>query len=254
MDLNTITSVVEVASRAEQRDGTLTALQLRVVSNSGAYGNHASTVFRARGESVAVYRCANKKVDGYSVYTNTVPSGAYRGYGLSQTIFAVESAIDELARKLDMDPVAFRERNVIRPGDHMVSFNTQSDDVEIGSYGLDQCLAVVGEALRRGNGVQAPTGEDWLVGQGMALGMIYTIPPRGRRADARVSPLAGRVINPMQCCGQIEGGIAQAVGAAMYESLVLDEDGQRHYGNIPRLPYSRIRRRATDRGVLRRDG
>lgn len=175
---------------AAQRDGTLTALQLRVVSNSGAYGNHASTVFHACNESIAVYRCANKKVDGYSVYTNTVPSGAYRGYGLSQTIFAVESAMDELARALGMDPVAFREGNVIRPGDHMVSFSTEPDDVEIGSYGLDQCLAIVGEALRRGNGVQAPAGEDWLAGQGMALGMIDTIPPRGHRADARISLLA----------------------------------------------------------------
>jgi putative selenate reductase molybdopterin-binding subunit len=175
---------------AAQRDGTLTALQLRIVSNSGAYGNHASTVYHACNESIAVYRCANKKVDGYSVYTNTVPSGAYRGYGLSQTIFAVESAMDELARALDMDPVAFRQRNVIRPGDHMVSFSTEPDDVEIGSYGLDQCLATVSEALRRGNGAQAPAGEDWLAGRGMALGMIDTIPPRGHRADARISLLA----------------------------------------------------------------
>ncbi|MGW2253888.1 molybdopterin-dependent oxidoreductase [Kitasatospora sp. NPDC001660] len=175
---------------AAQRDGTLTALQLRVVSNTGAYGNHATTVVHGCNESIAVYRCANKRVDGYTVYTNTVPSGAFRGYGLSQTIFAVESAMDELARALDMDPVAFRERNVIRPGDPMVSFSTEPDDVEIGSYGLDQCLAVVGEALRRGDGVPLPPGEDWLVGQGMALGMIDTIPPRGHRADARISLLA----------------------------------------------------------------
>ncbi|MEU1630656.1 molybdopterin-dependent oxidoreductase [Streptomyces sp. NPDC020096] len=173
-----------------RRDGTLTALQLRVVSNTGAYGNHASTVIHGCNESIAVYRCANKKVDGYAVYTNTVPSGAFRGYGLSQTIFAVESAMDELARALGMDPVAFREHNVIRPGDHMVSISTEPDDVEIGSYGLGQCLAIVGEALRRGNDVQAPPGEEWLVGQGMALGMIDTIPPRGHRADARVALLA----------------------------------------------------------------
>ena len=50
-----------------------------------------------------VYRCANKKVDGYAVYTNTVPAGAFRGYGLPQTSFAVESAIDELARAIGMD-------------------------------------------------------------------------------------------------------------------------------------------------------
>ncbi|MFF2809222.1 molybdopterin-dependent oxidoreductase [Streptomyces sp. NPDC058000] len=172
---------------AARRDGTLTALQLRVISNTGAYGNHASTVFHGCNESIAVYRCPNKKVDGYAVYTNTVPSGAYRGYGLSQTIFAVESALDELARALAMDPIAFRERNVIRPGDPMLSFSTDPDDVEIGSYGLDQCLALVGAALDRGNGVRPPKGAEWRVGQGMALGMIDTIPPRGHHAEARLS-------------------------------------------------------------------
>lgn len=170
-----------------RRDGTLTALQLRVVSNTGAYGNHSQTIFHTCNESMAVYRCANKKVDGYSVYTNTVPSGAFRGYGLSQSVFAVESAMDELARTLAMDPIAFRERNIIRLGDDMVSFTTASrNDVAIGSYGLDQCLNLVRDALRHGNGTNAPTGKEWLVGQGIALAMINTIPPRGHRAEARI--------------------------------------------------------------------
>ncbi|MFD5384366.1 molybdopterin-dependent oxidoreductase [Streptomyces sp. NPDC127074] len=177
---------VKVAAR---RDGTLTAVQLRVVSDTGAYGNHACTVSRSCNESIAVYRCANKKVEGYAVYTNHMPSGAFRGYGLSQTIFAVESAMDELARALGMDPIAFRERNVIRPDDAMVSFSTEPDDVEIGSYGLDQCLTLVDTALRRGNDVQAPPGEEWLVGQGAALAMMITSPPHGHRAEARIGLL-----------------------------------------------------------------
>jgi putative selenate reductase molybdopterin-binding subunit len=175
-----VTVHVKVGAR---REGTLTAMELRVVSNTGAYGNHVSTLFHGCNESVAVYRCPNKKIDGYSVYTNTVPSGAYRGYGLSQTIFAVESAMDELARQLGMDPIAFREHNIIRPGEEMLAFRAEPDDVRIGSYGLDQCLTAVGEALRRGNGVPAPA-EDWQVGQGVALAMIDTAPPGGHRADA----------------------------------------------------------------------
>jgi putative selenate reductase molybdopterin-binding subunit len=60
-----------------RRDGTLTALQMRVLSNTGAYGNHAGPVLHhACGESIGVYRCANKKIDGYAVYTNNVPAGA----------------------------------------------------------------------------------------------------------------------------------------------------------------------------------
>ncbi len=74
------------------RDGKLTALQLEVLSNTGAYGNHAGPVlFHAVGECIGVYNCANKKVDAVVAYTNTVPAGAFRGYGLPQTIFAVGS-------------------------------------------------------------------------------------------------------------------------------------------------------------------
>ncbi len=100
-----------------RRDGTLTAVRMRVVADTGAYGNHGPAVmFHSVGESFAVYRAPHKKVDAYSVYTNAVPAGAFRGYGLGQVTFAVESVMDELARRLDMDPLAFREKNVIGPG------------------------------------------------------------------------------------------------------------------------------------------
>jgi putative selenate reductase molybdopterin-binding subunit len=168
-----------------RRDGTLTALQLRVVSNTGAYGNHAPGVlFHGCNESVAVYRCPNKRVDGYAIYTNTVPAGAFRGYGLGQLIFAIESALDELARELGIDPIVMRERNVVRPGDAMISTTLEPHDVEYGSYGLDQCLRIVAGALAREDGEAAPAG--WLVGSGVALAMIDTVPPRGHHADSRV--------------------------------------------------------------------
>ena len=170
-----------------RRDGTLTAIALRAVSNTGAYGNHAGGVLHhGCGESIAVYNIPAKKVDGYAVYTNSVPAGAFRGYGLSQLIFAVESAIDELARSLGLDPVAIRRRNVIRPGDPMVGTSTDQGDVEYGSYGLDQCLDLVEAALAQGPALPAPEG-DWATGQGVALAMIHTIPPRGHFADARIA-------------------------------------------------------------------
>ncbi|MDT5010094.1 MAG: hypothetical protein QOH57_1711, partial [Mycobacterium sp.] len=121
--------------------GALTAIRLRTVANTGAYGNHAAGVlFHSCGEAVALYRCANKRVDARSVYTHTVPAGAFRGYGLSQTAFALESALDELARGAGWDPVAFRLANVVRPGDQLVSITDDPDDVSIASYGLDQCV------------------------------------------------------------------------------------------------------------------
>ncbi|HWK47081.1 MAG TPA: molybdopterin-dependent oxidoreductase [Stellaceae bacterium] len=167
------------------RTGVLTAIGMEVLSNTGAYGNHAiGVLFHGCSESVAVYRCPNKRIDGYAVATNTVPAGAFRGYGLSQTVFAIESAMDELARRLDLDPIAFRRGNVVRPGDPMISFDEAPPDVQYGSYGLDQCLTLVERGLAEG-GTAAPAG--WLVGQGVALSMIDTIPPRGHIAEARLS-------------------------------------------------------------------
>lgn len=169
---------VKVGAR---RDGTLTALQVRAVSNTGAYGNHGPAVmFHAVSESFAVYRCANKKVEGYTVYTHTVPSGAFRGYGLGQISFAIESAIDEVARLLELDPLDVRLRNVLRAGEQLVAPSGHDDDLLIGSYGLDQCLDVVQSARAEPVG-PAPAG--WLVGEGSALSMIATTPPNGHHAD-----------------------------------------------------------------------
>lgn len=180
-------------------DGTLTALQVRVVSDTGAYGNHGPAVmFHSVGESMAVYRAPHKKVDAYSVYTNSVPAGAFRGYGLGQVVFAVESVMDELARRTGVDPLVFRELNIIGPGEHMISPGGEEEDLEIASYGLDQCLQVVRDAIGEyGDGSASPSGsgpdddvpEGWLVGQGTGMSMIATGPPGGHFADARVKLL-----------------------------------------------------------------
>ena len=92
-----------------KKDGTITAMQVRNVSNTGAYGNHGGEVLASSlGSSIATYRCENKKGVGYAVYTNTPPSGGLRGYGATQTAFAIESAVDELGLKLGIDPFAMR--------------------------------------------------------------------------------------------------------------------------------------------------
>jgi CO/xanthine dehydrogenase Mo-binding subunit/aerobic-type carbon monoxide dehydrogenase small subunit (CoxS/CutS family) len=171
-----------------RRDGTLTALQMRIVSDTGAYGNHgAQVLYHACGEAIGVYRCANKRIEGYAVYTNNMPSGAFRGYGAPQAGFAIESAIDELARALAIDPIEFRRRNVIRPGEAMVAADTLDHDVDYRSNGLAQCLDLVGDALARGQPTDraAPTG--WRVGEGVALTMIHTAPPRGHVSDSRIA-------------------------------------------------------------------
>ncbi|MCZ8379224.1 molybdopterin-dependent oxidoreductase [Mycobacterium sp. CPCC 205372] len=173
------------ATVAAGADGVLTALAVDVLSDAGAYGNHSiGVLFHGCSESVAVYRCANKRVDAQAVYTNNLPSGAFRGYGLGQVIFAIESALDELAQRLGVDPFDLRRRNAVVPGDALDDTHSPHDDLTFGSYGLDQCLDLAQAALAAGNGVPAPPGAQWRVGEGMAVAMIATIPPRGHFAEA----------------------------------------------------------------------
>ena len=169
-------------------DGRLTALGLDVLSDTGAYGNHGPGVmYHGCSESVSLYAVPNKRVDAACVYTNNPPSGAFRGYGLGQVIFGIESALDELAHTLGMSPFALRRLNSIGPTDPLVVTEAEGDDLIIGSYGLDQCLDLAEAALARGNGVPVPDGPEWLAGQGMASAMIATMPPRGHFSQAAIT-------------------------------------------------------------------
>ncbi|MDH6181546.1 putative selenate reductase molybdopterin-binding subunit [Microbacteriaceae bacterium SG_E_30_P1] len=176
---------------AADADGILTAMDIEQLMDTGAYGNHGiGVMYHSIHESVSVYRCTNKRIHAQSVYTNNLPSGAFRGYGLGQVIFAIESAMDELARELGIDPFELRRRNVIVPGDRMVVADPDEEsDLGLNSYGLDQCLNIVEEALGSGRGLDAPAG--WPVGRGMALSMIATLPPRGHFAEGTVTLLEG---------------------------------------------------------------
>ncbi|MBT2501220.1 molybdopterin cofactor-binding domain-containing protein [Curtobacterium sp. ISL-83] len=197
-------------------DGTLTAMHVDQTMDTGAYGNHGiGVMFHSVSESVAVYRCPAKRVDAESVYTNNLPSGAFRGYGLGQVVFAIESAMDELARQLGIDPVTFRRRNVVVPGDPLVvtDLHEETDLRWEGSYGLDQCLDLVEQALADGpttapavagsvpagrearvattDGPPLDDSPDWAHGTGIALGAIATLPPRGHIAHTTVELTPG---------------------------------------------------------------
>ncbi|MEU9342441.1 molybdopterin-dependent oxidoreductase [Streptomyces sp. NPDC048278] len=220
-----------------RRDGTLTALQLRVVANTGAYGNHGPAVmFHSVGESTAMYRAPHKKVDAYSVYTHTVPAGAFRGYGLGQVLFAVESALDELARRLGLDPIDFKARNIIGPGDSMLTPGGHEEDLHIASYGFDQCVSIVRRA-RAEPAAAAPDG--WLVGEGSALAMIATGPPGGHIADARAALLP-------------DGSFDLAVGTAEFGNGTTTVHRQIAAGELA-TTVDRITVRQSDTDVVRHD-
>ncbi|WP_405994658.1 molybdopterin-dependent oxidoreductase [Streptomyces sp. NBC_00986] len=220
-----------------RRDGQLTALQLRVVSNTGAYGNHGPAVmFHSVGESMAVYRAPHKKVDAFSVYTHTVPAGAFRGYGLGQVMFAVESALDELARQLGLDPLEFKAKNIIGPGEAMITPGGEEEDLHIASYGLDQCVSIVRRAQTE-PGDAAPDG--WLVGEGAALAMIATGPPGGHIADAKASLLP-------------DGSFDLAVGTAEFGNGTTTVHRQIAAGELA-TTVDRITVRQSDTDVVRHD-
>jgi CO/xanthine dehydrogenase Mo-binding subunit/aerobic-type carbon monoxide dehydrogenase small subunit (CoxS/CutS family) len=214
-------------------DGALTALALDVTADTGAYGNHGPGVlFHAVEEAVTVYRCPNKRVDARAVYTNTVPAGAFRGYGLSQTVFAVESAIDELARALGIDPIELRRRNLIREGDDLVNGSGEAQDVSTASIGVFDCLDLVEKALASGRSL-APDG--WATGTGVAVAMLDTIPPGGHAGRSRVAERPGGGYAAYVGTAEFGNGtttvhrqiVADALGCEPGDVLVLSSDTDR---------------------------
>jgi len=103
-----------------KNDGTITALEHTLYWDAGAYVEYGANVVNAAGLSATgPYRIPNIKIDSYCVYTNLPPGGPYRGFGYSEFLFGLESHINELAKKIKMDPVEFRKKNAIREGDRL---------------------------------------------------------------------------------------------------------------------------------------
>ncbi len=123
------------------KDGTLKAIDCWVVSDTGAYGEHALTVFMVA--AAKVFPLYNKvdsvRFHGNVVYTNHTPAGAYRGYGAIQGNFALESAIDMLCHKLDVDPVEFRQKNMMKETETSPIFKIMGEGTEGIEMFMDSC-------------------------------------------------------------------------------------------------------------------
>ena len=99
------------------RDGTITAVQAEVIADGGAYASTSVEVIKVAALfSTGCYEVPNIAVDGYAVYTNNIPCGAFRGFGAPQAQFAAESMVTRLAHALGIDPVEMRRRNIYREG------------------------------------------------------------------------------------------------------------------------------------------
>ena len=135
---------VRVRLGADEK-GILKAIDIHTLSNTGAYGEHGPTTVGLSGHKpLGLYRNTEAYRFSYEVvYTNQMSAGAYRGYGATQGLFAVESAVNELADRLGMDPVLLREKNMVREGDRMPAYYGET----AGSCALDRCMARAKELM-----------------------------------------------------------------------------------------------------------
>jgi selenium-dependent xanthine dehydrogenase len=133
---------VKIGAKA---DGTLTAVESELYGDTGAYASLGEKVMtRATTHSSGPYEAPHVKADCYAMYTNNPPAGAFRGFGVMQSAFAVESIIDTLAKTLDMDPVELRKKNALRVGSV-----TNTGQTLTHSVGLLECIEKVDQEMRR---------------------------------------------------------------------------------------------------------
>ncbi|MBQ4354580.1 MAG: molybdopterin-dependent oxidoreductase [Clostridia bacterium] len=136
---------VTVALGAD-RDGTIRALDVHTLSNTGAYGEHGPTTVGLSGHKSIPLYTSNLEAFRFSydvVYTNVESAGAYRGYGATQGIFAVESVVNELAETLGMDPTEIRLKNMVREGQIMPAYYNEPAS----ACALDKCMMRCAEAF-----------------------------------------------------------------------------------------------------------
>jgi putative selenate reductase molybdopterin-binding subunit len=150
-----------------KKDGSLTALDLNILMNAGAYAPHALTVVCNSGsKTLPLYRCPNIRFEGNTAYTNLPVGGAYRGYGATQAFFAMGVQMDEMARAIGMDPLTFHKRNHIRAGEGSPVFQALGEgkkgvEMKLNTCGLDECIDLGARAIawhekrqRRDHGVR----------------------------------------------------------------------------------------------------
>ena len=152
-------------------DGKLLAMDIQIDTDGGAYSTLSSTVLsRATLHSPGPYVCENVRVRSHAWATNTVPYGAFRGFGAPQTIFAVERHMDEIAAAIGMDPIELRRRNFLHQGDTTATEQLMRDPVVLDKL-LDRALKESGYCAKRAR--FAKENETSAIKRGMGIAAFY---------------------------------------------------------------------------------
>lgn len=153
-----------------KKDGTLTAIETTLYGDSGAYASLGEKVMtRATTHSAGPYEVPNVKADCYAMYTNNPPSGAFRGFGVLQSAFAVESAMDMLAERLGIDAIELRRKNL-----HRVGSVTNTGQTLRESVGLEKCLELVSAEIEKHKEATQPSSKNKRRAWGLAVGYKNT--------------------------------------------------------------------------------
>lgn len=152
-----------------KKDGTLTAREMKLVLDSGAYSGTTIIIANNAGfGATSTYKAPHFKLDSYAVATNNPPGGPFRGFGVRQVNWAVESQMDMIAEKLDIDPLELRKRNLLKEGE----INACGEIVH--SIGAKQCLEKIAERIHWHHEASTQRDGPWRKGKGLALGNKYT--------------------------------------------------------------------------------
>ena len=161
-----------------KKDGTLVARECEIHLDTGAYAEIGPRVAKKSGYTACgPYRIPNLKIDSFSVYTNKPPAGAFRGFGVSQSAWAVESQMDIIAAALKMDPLELRKKNGYNEGDTFVTEET------LRAIGLKECLDEVAKSIGwdsnkfKSSEIQSSKSENIRRGKGLACMIKATITP-----------------------------------------------------------------------------
>jgi CO/xanthine dehydrogenase Mo-binding subunit len=176
-------STVTVTSGCD-RDGTLRAVSIRIVLDGGAYVT-LSPVVLSRGalHAAGAYRWEHVSIEAQAVATNTPPNGAFRGFGAPQTIWAIERHMDRIARTLRLDPLALREKNLLRVGD-----TTPTGQFLKESVGVARCVEEAKKASRWEERRHPPATPAAVGASGM-----FRLPPPGALAARKARGIGASV-------------------------------------------------------------